>query len=220
MNVSPTLRFGNNNVPHHPLVKRAHEDGTVVFQDGSLVRVDVIVHCKGYKYYFPFLEINDIVTVDDNRGGPLYKHIFPPVLAPGLSFIGIPWMALPFPVFESKSKWVAGILSGRISLPSKSKMIEDVEAFYFQLKVAAIPNRYTHFLGENQFDYTDWLASESGCQPWEEWRKQMYKARQENATARPETYRDEWEDEDLVVQAHEDFRQYLPAELCVHGKQT
>lgn len=29
-------------------VKHAHEDGTVVFSDGSLVPVDVIVHCTGY----------------------------------------------------------------------------------------------------------------------------------------------------------------------------
>ncbi|MCL7027873.1 hypothetical protein MKW94_005687 [Papaver nudicaule] len=213
MNVLPIKRLGNSNVWRHSMVKCAQEDGTVVFSDGSLVRVDVIVHCTGYKYYFPFLEISDIVSVDDNCVGPLYKHIFPPVLAPGLSFIGIPWMALPFPIFELKSKWVACVLSGRISLPSKEKMIEDVEAFYLQLKVAAIPKRYTHCLAENQFDYTDWLAAESGCQPWEEWRKQMYKERQRNATARPETYRDEWDDEDLIVQAHGDFGQYSPTEV-------
>ena len=44
-----------------------------------------------YKYHFPFLEINGIVAVDDNRVGPLYKHIFPPALAPWLSFVGLPW---------------------------------------------------------------------------------------------------------------------------------
>lgn len=96
MNVSPTKWFGNNNMRHHPLVKCAHEDGTVVFQDRSLVRVDVIVQCTGYKYCFPFLEISDIVTVDDNCVGPLYQHIFPPVLAPGLSFIGLTWMVLSY----------------------------------------------------------------------------------------------------------------------------
>ncbi|XP_026398742.1 flavin-containing monooxygenase FMO GS-OX-like 4 [Papaver somniferum] len=100
-------------------VKHAHEDGTVVFSDGSLVPVDVIVHCTGYKYYFPFLEINNTVTVDDNRVGPLYKHIFPPMLTPRLSFIGIPFVALAFLIYELGSKWVAGVLSGRLSLPSE-----------------------------------------------------------------------------------------------------
>nr|XP_027070953.1 flavin-containing monooxygenase FMO GS-OX-like 6 [Coffea arabica] len=28
--------------------------------------------------------------VDENRVGPLYKHVFPPQLAPTLSFVGIP----------------------------------------------------------------------------------------------------------------------------------
>lgn len=43
-----------------------------------------------YRYNFPFLKTNSVVTVDDNRVGPLYKHVFPPALAPRISFIGIP----------------------------------------------------------------------------------------------------------------------------------
>jgi len=35
------------------------------------------------------------VTVDDNRVGPLYKHVFPPALAPWLSFVGLPWKVVP-----------------------------------------------------------------------------------------------------------------------------
>lgn len=34
------------------------------------------------------------MTVDDNRVGPLYKHVFPPLLAPGLSFVGLPWKVI------------------------------------------------------------------------------------------------------------------------------
>lgn len=48
-----------------------------------------------YKYEFPFLETNGEVTVDDNRVGPLYKHVFPPALAPWLSFVGLPWKVIP-----------------------------------------------------------------------------------------------------------------------------
>jgi hypothetical protein len=42
-----------------------------------------------YRYHFPYLETNGIVTIEDECVGPLYKHIFPPSLAPWLSFIGI-----------------------------------------------------------------------------------------------------------------------------------
>lgn len=72
-------------------IERVDEDGSVVFQNGQTILVDVIMHCTGYKYHFPFLETNGSVTVDDNRVGPLYKDVFPPALAPYLSFIGIPW---------------------------------------------------------------------------------------------------------------------------------
>ncbi|CDY27691.1 BnaUnng00410D [Brassica napus] len=57
-------------------IERVHEDGSVVFQNGKTILADVIMHCTGYKYHFPFLETNGIISVDDNRVGPLYKHIF------------------------------------------------------------------------------------------------------------------------------------------------
>jgi hypothetical protein len=63
----------------------------VVFKNGKTVYADTIMHCTGYKYYFPFLDTKGEVTVEDNRVGPLYKHVFPPALSPGLSFIGLPW---------------------------------------------------------------------------------------------------------------------------------
>lgn len=49
-----------------------------------------------YKYYFPFLDTKGEVIVEDNRVGPLYKHVFPPALSPGLSFIGLPWQVNDF----------------------------------------------------------------------------------------------------------------------------
>ena len=42
-----------------------------------------------YHYHFPFLDL-DGLTVDDNRVGPLYNHVFPPKYAPNLCFIGLP----------------------------------------------------------------------------------------------------------------------------------
>lgn len=49
-----------------------------------------------YKYYFPFLDTKGEVIIEDNRVGPLYKHVFPPALSPGLSFIGLPWLVNDF----------------------------------------------------------------------------------------------------------------------------
>ena len=40
-------------------------------------------------------------------------------------------------------------------------------------------------------------------------RKLMYAANSENKAARPESYRDEWDDDHLVAEAAEDFKKYL-----------
>ncbi|XP_027080574.2 flavin-containing monooxygenase FMO GS-OX-like 5 [Coffea arabica] len=141
-----------------------------------------------YKYHFPFLEINGIVAVDDNRVGPLYKHIFPPALAPWLSFVGLPW----------KSKWIAGTLCGRLSLPSPKEMMADIQAFYSSMEASGTPKRYTHNMAGYQFEYDDWLAAQCGCLRTEEWRKQMYVETSMRKRSQPETYRDQWEDEHLV----------------------
>ncbi|OAY78671.1 Flavin-containing monooxygenase FMO GS-OX-like 4, partial [Ananas comosus] len=206
---TPMKQPGYDTMWLHSMIKSTHKDGTVVFEDGSSVKVDVIMHCTGYKYHFPFLEMNGIVTVDDNRVGPLYKHVFPPELAPFLSFIGIPWKVIPFPMLELQSKWVAGILSGRIELPTKEEMLADVNAFYLEMEVAGWPKRYTHNFANIQFEYDDWLANQCGCPPVEEWRKQMYAATGKNRVCRPENYRDVWDDDDLVAQANEDFQKNL-----------
>lgn len=198
-----------NNMWHHSMIDRALEDGSVVFQDGSSIKADVIMHCTGYLYDFPFLGDDSTITVDDNRVDPLYKHVFPPEVAPQLSFIGLPWKAIPFPLFELQSKWVAGVLAGQIVLPSKDEMMEDVKAFYSKLEARGWPKRYTHNISNYQFEYDDWFAAQCGHPPIEEWRKQMYAINAKNKKARPESYRDEWDDDNLVAEANEDFKKYL-----------
>ncbi|XP_015581217.1 flavin-containing monooxygenase FMO GS-OX-like 4 isoform X3 [Ricinus communis] len=199
---------GYDNIWLHSMIKGSHEDGTIVFRDGSVILADIILHCTGYKYHFPFLETRGIVTVDDNRLGPLYKHVFPPVLAPWLSFVGIPWKVIPFPQFEFQSKWIAGVLSGRILLPSQEEMMEDVNAFYSTLEASDMPKRYTHNMRKYQFEYNNWLAAQCQCPGVEEWRRQMYRLTGENKIIRPNTYRDEWEDDHLILEAYEDFKKY------------
>ncbi|XP_044487618.1 flavin-containing monooxygenase FMO GS-OX-like 4 isoform X2 [Mangifera indica] len=205
---------GYDNMWRHSMIESAHEDGTVVFRNGNMVLADVILHCTGYKYQFPFLDTNGYVTVDDNRVGPLYKHVFPPGLAPWLSFVALPWKVLPFIMFELQSKWIAGALSGRIMLPSQEEMMEDTKSFYSMLEASGIPKHHTHNLSGYQFEYTDWLAVQSGSEGVEEWRIQMYLFAAEGKLSRVETYRDEWDDHHLISQAQQDFRKYTSLKIC------
>uniref|UniRef100_A0ACD5WIL9 Uncharacterized protein n=1 Tax=Avena sativa TaxID=4498 RepID=A0ACD5WIL9_AVESA len=195
----------------HSMVERAEKDGSVVFQDGSRVKTDVILHCTGYKYSFPFLGDDDEtfgIHVDDNRVGPLYKHVFPPHLAPQISFIGLPFKGIPFPLFQLQSNWVAGVLSGRIELPSQKEMMHDVASFYLDMEARGCPKRYTHGL-ELTLEYEDWLVEKCGMENIEEWRKVIHLAARAKVSYHPESYRDEWDDDHLVTQAHHDFTKYL-----------
>ena len=62
---------------------------------------------------------------------------------------------------------------------------------------------------KQQWDYDNWIAAQCGVPPVEEWRVMMYKATSRIRALQPLTYRDHWEDDDLVLQAQQDFSQYL-----------
>ncbi|CAI9109827.1 OLC1v1009733C1 [Oldenlandia corymbosa var. corymbosa] len=154
-----------HNIWLHPKIVYCYKNGDISFQDGTMIRADAIIHCTGYKYAFPFLRTNGVITIDDNRVGPLYKHIFPPKLAPSLSFVGIPNMANNFLMMEIQAKWIVSVLSGKSNLPSEEEMLADVEEHYKQMKNKGIPGHHTHKLPSNQFEYIDWVAAQAGLPP-------------------------------------------------------
>ncbi|KAG2242914.1 hypothetical protein Bca52824_095242 [Brassica carinata] len=182
---------GANNLWLHPMIETARKDGSIVFKNGKVVQADAIVHCTGYIYHFPFLNTNGYITVEDNCVGPLYKHVFPPALAPGISFVGLPWMTLLFTMFELQSKWVAAVLSGRVTLPSQEKMMEDTNALYAKRDANGFPKRYTHRLGVvAQVDYLKWIADQIGEPPVEQWRNQELEGGYVRLATQPDSFRD------------------------------
>ncbi|KAH0755188.1 hypothetical protein KY290_025458 [Solanum tuberosum] len=44
-------------------IDHVDENGEVIFIDGSSIHADIILHCTGYKYDFPFLQTNGIAIV-------------------------------------------------------------------------------------------------------------------------------------------------------------
>ncbi|XAR54146.1 hypothetical protein NMG60_11029161 [Bertholletia excelsa] len=198
---SPDVRVSKltnrSNIWQHSEIDCVYEDGRVSFKDGFSIRAGVILHCTGYKYHFPFLRTNGIVTVEDNRVGPLYKHVFPPMLAPRLSFVGIPYRALLFRNAELQSKWVAHILSGKLFLPSKEEMLVDVQKHYQLMDESGIPKRHTHCLHPNEFEYLDWLAAQVGVPPVEDRLKRIYwQVFKSISSPAADRFRDEWEPDD------------------------
>lgn len=112
-------RVQNGAIQVKPRIARL-EGQHVVFTDGSAIEADAIVCCTGYALRFPFLP-DDLVEIKANRV-ELYKHVFHPDL-PTLAFVGLCTVAgSHFPVAEMQGRWVARVLAGRMSLPSREEM--------------------------------------------------------------------------------------------------
>ncbi|KAL1540100.1 aliphatic glucosinolate S-oxygenase [Salvia divinorum] len=150
-----------DNIWQHSKIDHANENGEVVFEDGAVVHADIILHCTGFMYSFPFLKTEGIVTVEEGRVGPLYKHIFPPKLGPNLSFIAIPYMTVVTQMIDFQAKWVARVLSGKAWLPSEEEMETEVRQHYQLMDEKGTPKHYTHAL-QFELDYLDWLANQVG----------------------------------------------------------
>ncbi|KAL1213799.1 Flavin-containing monooxygenase FMO GS-OX-like 8 [Cardamine amara subsp. amara] len=186
----------------HPQIESLEEDGRVIFADGSCVVADTILYCTGYWYKYPFLESKGRVEVDDNRVGPLFEHTFSPWLSPSLSFVGIPRKLIGFPFFESQAKWIAKLLSGKTCLPSFDQMMQSISDFYSSREANGIPKRNTHDICD--FNYSDKYADYIGFPHLEEWRKELCKSAIVNSLEILETYRDSWDNDELLQQTLQD----------------
>ncbi|KAM0072481.1 putative flavin monooxygenase, FAD/NAD(P)-binding domain superfamily [Helianthus debilis subsp. tardiflorus] len=162
---SPLVKVGKsdkfNNMWQHSKIEYISKEGSVSFQGGFSIDADIILHCTGYKFHLPFLRTNGIVSVEDKRIGPLYKHVFPPQLAPRLSFVGIPDRTIPFIIIECQSRWIAHALSAKVSLPSENDMLSEVLKHYEEMKEKGLPEHSTHQIGF-QHDYIQRLWAQTG----------------------------------------------------------
>ncbi|PWA74737.1 flavin monooxygenase-like, FAD/NAD(P)-binding domain protein [Artemisia annua] len=188
-NVKISSLDGYNNMWQHSKINRVFEDGTIVFQDNQSIKADAILHCTGYKFHFPFLRTNGMVQVDNNRVGPLYKHMFPPKLAPRLSFVGLTYQqGILFRLYELQSKLVSLVLSKKILLPSEDEMLADISQHYREMEENGIPKHHTHSL-RLQFEYVDWLAAQVGL-PIEDRLKEICRSLFQRWFARPNGFRE------------------------------
>ncbi|GJS44265.1 flavin monooxygenase-like, FAD/NAD(P)-binding domain protein [Tanacetum coccineum] len=154
-----------DNIWQHSKIDGVYKDGTVKFQDEVSIKADTIIHCTGYEFHIPFLKAIDIVSVYDKRVAPTYGNVFPPQLAPKLSFVGLFHMGMTFLPAELQSMWIARALSGKVSLPSEKEMLHDVEQIYRQMEEKGIPKSHTHSLSHNvnfPMEYLDWLSDQLG----------------------------------------------------------
>lgn len=123
-------KLDHGDIEVRPAIERLGPD-RVYFADGSTEKVDTIFYCTGYKISFPFLDA-ELFPVEDNKVS-LYRRVVPPGL-PGLYFIGLvqPIGAI-MPMAEIQSEWVADLLEGRATLPSRTGMTREIAGYHKRL---------------------------------------------------------------------------------------
>lgn len=101
---------------------------------------------------------------------------------------------------------MAAVLSGRVTLPSEDKMMEDTNALYAKRDANGFPKRYTHRLGVvGQAEYLNWIADQIGEPPVEQWRNKELEDGYVRLATQSDTFRDKWDDDHLIAEAYEDF---------------
>jgi dimethylaniline monooxygenase (N-oxide forming) / hypotaurine monooxygenase len=135
---------------------------TVHFTDGTKAEADEIITCSGYQIAFPFLD--EDVAPRDPRGW--YKYVFCPE-DPTLAFVGFarPIFGSIPGIAELQSRLVAGVFSGRLTLPPYAERARAIDADrrfwnhhlrHTSLRIAGLVDH---------FRYCDQLARMIGCRP-------------------------------------------------------
>eukprot|EP01040_Poterioochromonas_malhamensis_P011312 gene11312-12325_t len=164
-----TISTENPNIHILPALKSCKSDGKLVFSNSYEVNdIDAIIFCTGYSYDYPFLidDPNDptLLQLTNKMVRPLYHQLIP-INNPTLSFIGLPFLIIPFPLFFYQSLYLSLVYSNIITLPSKEKQYEQLgqyedqirqeESSKYQMSLSSDMAEYEHYhqLGMNQFDY-------------------------------------------------------------------
>ena len=108
-----------------PLLSHVDAD-TAYFKDGSAKKVEAIILCTGYQHHFPFLP-DDLRLKTRNRlaTANLYKGVAF-VHNPALFYLGMQDQWFTFNMFDAQAWWVRDVILGRIALPGKPAMLQDV----------------------------------------------------------------------------------------------
>ncbi|XP_058808127.1 uncharacterized protein LOC131674925 [Phymastichus coffea] len=125
----------------------------LILKDESNITAEVLIFCTGYEFDYPFLDKNSSgIEVVNNHVKPLYKQLIN-IKHPSMAIVGLPILALHFPIFYIQSQYFLALLQGKVKLPSREEMLEDSERL-----PPGKPERYAHFLGPAQWAYNDDLA--------------------------------------------------------------
>ncbi|KAJ0061520.1 hypothetical protein NL108_005503 [Boleophthalmus pectinirostris] len=149
------------NISEVESIKKIQEDGTVMFQDGGVVRPDVLLLCTGYNFTFPFVSGAELgVRVESDFVGPLYRHLMPPSY-PSIFFIGLCTQICPFPHFHCQVQYCLAVLEGAVTLPSVQQMEQESGSWLEERLRRGLPQRHLLRVEQEQWEYCRGLAQDA-----------------------------------------------------------
>ncbi|XP_064597959.1 flavin-containing monooxygenase 1-like [Liolophura sinensis] len=141
-----------------PLLRDRH----ATFCDGSQMDgIDMVIYATGYKLQWEFLP-SSILPADWAHLN-LYRLVWPVDLPhPTLAVVGSSSVRGPvIPVYELQARWVAGVLSGRLSLPPTNVMRKEITQ-----RKCVLTERYGYLkVSVDSLPYQDELVEELNLKP-------------------------------------------------------
>lgn len=131
---------------------------SVVFVDGSVEKISMVVYATGYDFTYPFLSTDCGVSVEEKNIRPLFKHIIN-INRPTMAFINIPFFALGNPMLDLQIRFVLKFWSSPQHFPTRDQMYEDLVNDEEARMAQNEKKRNFHLLGlERHHKYYDQLA--------------------------------------------------------------
>ncbi|XP_072317869.1 uncharacterized protein [Eucyclogobius newberryi] len=163
---APPLSFPlPSNVSETDSIQRVQDDGTVLFQGGTVVRADVLLLCTGYHFSFSFVSGSVLdVRLESDFVGPLYRLLLPPT-SPSIYFIGLCQQICPFPHFHCQVQYCLAVLEGAVSLPSAQQMALECSSWLDDRLRRGVQQRHLLRLDQEQWDYCSALARDANFSP-------------------------------------------------------
>lgn len=142
---TPDAKFFKSNVSQKPDIAEINESG-VKFTDGTFNEFSVIVYCTGYEYRFPFLSVDCGISTDENYVRPLWMHCIN-ISNPTMAIIGVNHLIVPNQTFDIQVRFFLTFFTGKKQMPSKSVMMDDLEADLKWRRDRGFPTKKFHHLG-------------------------------------------------------------------------
>lgn len=169
----------------------ALESGDARLTDGTrLSAIDSVVLCTGYRYAFPFVDpAANLVEVEDSDVGPLWLSLLA-IRAPTLALVGLPFMVVPFPLFERQAAFFAAVLARNAELPDYATRSADLARERADADRRGVARRHRLRMGDAQVSYANDLARRCGYQELPAWFSPLHEAVRALRRTHPDDYRD------------------------------